>query len=389
MRIAMLLHKPVDHDARVRREARALVESGHQVWVLELAARQERDAELDGFHRRSTMPPTWLRARLPRPAFRALMLAGFVREIVRLRPDVVHAHDAAMLLPGLIGARLVGADLVYDSHELATGVPYRERWWAAFVGGLERAIVPRCAAVITVSDGIARRLAERYRLRSPATVVRNVTALHVSGPGGLRARIGIGPEVPLVLHQGAPAPARGCEAMLDAVVQLPEIRFVFLGDPEPGYGEVLAVAIEARGLGSRVTMLPSVPLETLLANTAEADVGITLLEDSCENHRLALPNKLFEYIAAGIPVIASDLPELRMLVTRYGIGWTVAEPVADRLPAAIAGALDARGDQKLAERLRRAAAELNWDRERVRLTELYRGLGGDSGRLARRVRTPA
>ena len=73
-----------------------------------------------------------------------------------------------------------------------------------------------------------------------------------------------------------------------------------------------------------MTLLPSVSLDDLLAHTAEADVGVTLLQDTCENHRLALPNKLFEYIAAEVPVVASALPEVQRLIDAYGIGWCVA-----------------------------------------------------------------
>jgi len=102
---------------------------------------------------------------------------------------------------------------------------------------------------------------------------------------------------------------------------------------------------------------------------------VSLLEDTCENHRLALPNKLFEYLAADLPVVVSDLPEMRRLVTERGVGW-VTDP-GD--PADIARVLDealgSRKDKALHRRVRDAAAELNWPHERNRLTELYAKLG--------------
>jgi glycogen synthase len=375
MRILMLLHKSVEFDSRVRREAAALAGAGHEVIVLELAPVPapvpSKAVILDGFERRSVLPPDRVRRLLPFHLYRAAFLLWFVKGILAARPDVVHAHDAAMLLPGVLGARLCGARLVYDSHELATGVPYRERAWAWLVSAIERAIVPRCAAVITVSDGIAVRLRSLYGLTRTPAVVRNVSALAPGGRGGLRDRLGIGPDVPLVLHQGAPAPARGCEVMLDAVAALPGVRLVFLGDPEPGYGQQLAVEISRRGLSDRVATLPSVALSELLAHTAEADVGVTLLQDTCENHRLALPNKLFEYVAAGVPVVASALPEAERLVAEHGIGWCVAPDDAHALSAALRRALDARGDAELSRRLSSASAELSWDREQDRLLEVY------------------
>jgi glycosyltransferase involved in cell wall biosynthesis len=376
MRIAMLLHKSVEFDSRVRREAKALAEAGYEVVVLELAEIPGGEENLDGFLRRSCAPPGWVRRRLPSAVYRPLMLLWFVGGLVRARPQIVHAHDAAMLLPGIVGARLTAARLVYDSHELATSVPYRERVWAWFVSAVERTVVPRCAAVITVSDGIAARLRCRYRLRVTPTVVRNVSALEADGAGGLRRRLGLERHAPLVLHQGAPAPERGCEALVDAAARLDGVHLVFLGDPEPGYGEELSARIRERGVSDRVWMVPSLPLAELLAHTAEADVGVSLLQDSCENHRLALPNKLFEYVAAGVPVITSALPESQRLVEGYGIGWCVRPDDTEALVAALRRALDRRGDPRMQASLARAAAELRWPREKARLTELYARLDG-------------
>ena len=375
----MLLHKSVEFDSRVRREAGSLATAGHEVVVLELSEVQDADRTLDGFTRSSCLPSAWPTQKLPIPPYRSLLLLSFLAAIVKVRPDIVHAHDAAMLLPGLVGARLTGAKLVYDSHELATSVPYRERTWAWFVGAIERVVVPRCAAVITVSDGIAARLRERYRLSATPTVVRNVSALAVNGTGGLRSRLGLRPEVSLVLHQGAPAPDRGCEALVAAAAELDDVHVVFLGDPEPGYGEGLSELIRRRGVGDRVTLFPSVALDDLLAHTAEADVGVTLLQDTCENHRLALPNKLFEYIAAGVPVVASALPEVQQLIETYGIGWCVGPDDPIELAQALSQGLSARHNPGLALRLAHASAELRWSVEQTRLLELYAALDDESG----------
>jgi glycosyltransferase involved in cell wall biosynthesis len=375
----MLLHKSVVHDSRVRREARTLAQAGHDVTVLELAEMQP-GSRLDGFARRSVLPPKWVKRLLPFHLYRLAFLAGFVAGARRLRPDVIHAHDAAMLAPGAIAALLTRAQLVYDSHELATSVPYRERSWAWLVEALERAFVPRCAAVITVSDGIAERLHTRYRLKRRPTVVRNVSDLPTGGSGGLRRALQLesDPATPVVLHQGAPAPGRGCEMLTRAVAQIPGAHLAFLGDPEPGYADTLNRTIAAQGLQDRVTLLPSVSLAELLSWTEEADVGVTLLQDTCLNHRLALPNKLFEYIAAGVPVVGSDLPEIRAIVDGYGVGRCATPDDPDAVAAAIGQVLARRDDPALADRIRHAASELSWSREQDRLLEAYALLNGDA-----------
>jgi glycosyltransferase involved in cell wall biosynthesis len=375
MRIAMLLHKSVQHDSRVRREAKALAEAGHEVLVLELAPVPVEARELDGFHRRSVEPRPWVR-RLPYHLYRLLCLLAFVRAVARVRPDVVHAHDAAMLLPGLAGARLTGARLVYDSHELATSVPYRERFWAWFVAAVERIGVRRADAVITVSDGIARRLQERFGLRETPVVVRNVCDLPAADPdeppGALRRLAGLPAGEPLILHQGAAALGRGCETLVRAVARLDRGHLVFLGDGDPGYAERLAAVAHEEGVADRVHVVRSVEPERLLTYTRDADVGVSLLEDTCENHRLALPNKLFEYVAAGVPVVVSDLPEAATLVRDHGIGWAVRADDVASVAGGVGRALGGGDD----EALRRAAVELSWERERGRLTGLYAALAG-------------
>ena len=361
----MLLHKSVLHDSRVRREAKALVEAGHAVTVLELD--READGTLDGFTRLSVAPPAWVRRALPFQAYRLVFLAAFVARLARLRPDVVHAHDAAMLLPGLVGKRLTGAKLVYDSHELATGVPYRDGRWERFVAWIERVGVPRADAVITVSDGIADRLQALYALRERPTVVRNLTEL--SPPqvptGRLRSKLGIG-DAPLVLHQGAPAEDRGCEVLIEAMDQLPGAHLCFLGSGERAYeGKLRANA------GERVHFVPSVPLLELLEHTADADVGVSLLQDTCENHRLALPNKVFEYVAAGVPVVMSDLPEARGLVERHRIGTTTAPSDPEGLATRLRAALSGRHDTDRSARLDAASRALSWTDEREHLLLIY------------------
>lgn len=369
--VAMLLHKSVVYDSRVQREASALADFGHDVTVIEL----DRSATgiMRGFRRVSAAPPPWVRRALPFALYRAAFLASFVHRVVALRPDVVHAHDAAMLLPGLIGARLTGARLVYDSHELATGVPYRRGAWAWFVRTIERIAVPRCAAVITVSDGIAERLQALYGLRRRPAVVRNVTELEPPGAptGVLRRHLCIG-DAPLVLHQGAPAPDRGCEVLIRALAEVPDAHVAFLGSsPFAGYEDGLLALAGACGVSERVHFVASVPLAELLTWTADADIGVSLLQDTCENHRLALPNKVFEYLAAGVPVVVSDLPEMTDLVCRHGVGWAIRADDDTTLAEALRRALAARAAASLGERLRTAARELSWDAERGRLRTVY------------------
>src|SRR5438876_12123940 len=170
MRVAMLLQKSSRHDNRVLREARALAAAGHELAIVELApVAPERGGA--PFRLVSALRPAWVKRFVPFKLHRLVSGLSIALRAARLRPEVVHAHDVAMLPSGWLAARLARARLVYDTHEYAAGVPYRTRAFRLLVALVERLFVPRADAVVTVSDGIARRLEERFRLRRPVTVV--------------------------------------------------------------------------------------------------------------------------------------------------------------------------------------------------------------------------
>src|SRR3954452_10211149 len=327
MRVCMLLQRTIRHDSRVKREARALVRAGHDVIVVQLepgAATVERAPE--GYDLVTVSRAERIRHVLPLKLYRVVYVASLVRAAIRLRPEVVHAHDIAMLGPGWVVSRVCRAPLVYDTHEFALGVPYRTRPYALLVRVLERLLIGRAAAVVTVSPGIAERLETHYRLPRKPLVLRNLPdldAMDARAAGDLSDAVGVAGAA-LVLHQGAPARHRGCENVIRSLLDQPaENHVVFLGDAAPGYVAELEALAGELGVTDRVHFLPSRPSQEMLAWTRTADVGVSLLEDIAENHRLALPNKLFEYIAAGIPPVVSALPEARRAIGELGVGWTV------------------------------------------------------------------
>lgn len=375
MRICMLLHKDVAHDNRVRREASALAAAGHEVTVVHLPSSGSDVETAEPPYR--LVPATLRRGRdrLPHAVRLGVEASRLARRAASSKPDAVHCHDAAMLLPGLLAAGRSGARLVYDSHELATGVPYRRGAWPMLVAAVENRGAPRASAVITVSEGIAARLDERYRLQGAPTVVRNVCDLPPPGAAGapdLRRKLSIG-DAPLILHQGAVAAGRGCETAVRALASLPSAHLLFLGAEGP-YAERLGALASEYCVGARTHLVGPVAPEALLSYTVQADVGVSLLEDSCENHRLALPNKLFEYVAAALPVVVSDLPEAARLVRALGIGWCASPGDAESVAETLRIALARRGNEDLRRRLRRAASELTWEREKQRLLAVYENL---------------
>ena len=282
-----------------------------------------------------------------------------------------------MLLPGLLGARLTGARLVYDSHELATGVPYRDGAWARFVAG-DRA--PRRPSGRRGDHGQRRdRRPPAGALRPAAPpgrrAQRDARSRRARPTGELR-RAPRPRQRPLVLHQGAPAPAarlRGAGRRDGRAAGRPARL------PRRRAGRATATQLRRwrppAGRRPRPLRSPRCRSSACSRHTAEADVGVSLLQDTCENHRLALPNKVFEYLAAGVPLVVSDLPELRRLVAsprrRLGVPRRPIRGVA----AACARRWPLAATPRCASGSSRAAEALSWDVERGRLVGAYAYLG--------------
>jgi len=242
-------------------------------------------------------------------------------------------------LPALAAAaRRHGAALVYDARELyaaldsAHGRPVVSAVWQA----VEDRYAPRADAVLTVGDAIADRLAERVGIDRPLVLYNAPQAAPgAPDPAALRRALSLPDDGRMVvLYQGLFRQGRGLPSLAEATSRVEGVRTVLIGE---GALEA-SLAETGKALGDRLVVHPFVPPDRLAALTPGADLGACLIEPLTESLRLSLPNKLFEYLAAGVPVLASPLPEIRAVVDQ-GVG-VLADPhdpgaVADALRAAL------------------------------------------------------
>lgn len=297
--------------------------------------------------------------------------------------DVLHASDL-YVLPALARlARAQGAALVYDSREWYAGLdasagrPWVSRVWAA----VEARYAPRADAVLTVNDAIADRLHAERRLRARPAVLPNVSDLAPHPrTGALRTRLGLDDRTPLVLYQGLFRAGRGLPTLVEAAARVPEAALVLIGE---GDQEAEMRALAGRVLPTRAHWLPFTPPDALAALTPDADVGVALIEPRTESLRLALPNKLFEYARADVPVLAGRgvVPLVEAVETSGG--GRVADP-AD--PADVAAHLramltDDAARAQMRDGLARLRARFDPADAAARLLAVYEG-------LPRRTRTP-
>jgi glycosyltransferase involved in cell wall biosynthesis len=347
MRLLLLTPAELTRDVRARRCAVAARERGWDVDGVCGQISGLSPAALEGVHvvrtgRRGRAHALWsagsgaargaaaseLRAlaRLARLVPRTARLVAAARGLPR--PDVVHAHDLDTLPAAWLVARRGRSRLVYDAHELYSEFEHPvPRLARRLTLALEGALARRADAVVTVSEGIAAELAARLRLRERPLVVLNAPArAEAPGPGAnggpLRA-----------VYQGGLGPGRELDDLLAAAgaegVEL-TLR-ISLADPD-----VLRRTVAARGLAERVRVLDPVPPEDAVGALAGFDAGIIFDRPRTRNGELSFPNKLFEYLMAGLAVVAPRLEEIGPLLDGERVGVTY-EP--DR-PEALAGALE-------------------------------------------------
>jgi glycosyltransferase involved in cell wall biosynthesis len=413
----MALYGDLTHDSRVIREADSLALAGHRVTIVCLDAASTTVERLSP--RISVVisrPPSWSgrsgegspflargssrrrrlldRARWLWDYERALRKWGRTLAAAAGPVDVWHAHD----LTGLQAvAHGVGRSvpIVYDSHELflETGSAARLPGPARqLLRAREARLVQRCTAVVTVNLGLARELERRYR---PARieVVRNCAPRWPSPakrPNLIRAALGLDHEAAIVLFHGALESDRGIEQLIAAVgsLGLRQVHLVLLGFPDPRTD--FAGLARQRSVADQVHVLPAVSPDELPDWVASADVGAVLQQPTTLNLRLSTPNKLYEAIAVGTPVIASDLPEIARILEGGAAG-----PLGILCDPTDLGAIESALRSLLAQPrtglaamrnrcLQEADARLNWETEAAGLLSLYadlsRSLGGQLSR---------
>lgn len=273
------------------------------------------------------------------------------RSLRQWRPDLVHANDADTLLPAWLAGRALGAPYLFDAHEIwtarvKTGSRPVARRWEAWV---EKRLAPRASGVTTVSGSIVDWMHRELRLATAPTLVRNVPvgpAPVVADPeatGRLRELAGLGSESRVVAYCGAITINRGIEQTLDALELLDgSTHLVLLGRGSQAYRSVLDARVAAAGLQDRVHFVGIVPSDEVPATLRDADASVIFSRPVTLNQRFSLPNKLFESIHAGLPVAASDLPDIASVVSSTGAGQVFdiddARTTADAIAEVIAHA---------------------------------------------------
>src|SRR5574341_193184 len=379
MNITLLVLNPFTNDARVHKEAKALASSGHKVTVVALWQKGLNKQEEQAGYK-------IIRLHLQTRAWRGTLVAPLVKylefglKVWHLSgfhsAHIYHANDAITLPAAWLAARRNKARLVYDAHELETGrevsssrlaVIYKRTWALP-----EQFFIRKVDAVITVNESIANELVRLYHIPPPAVVMNCPEYQPAVRSNRLREELGIPAEHKILLYQGQIAKGRGIECLIQSIQSIPDLSVVALGEGSSleEYRNLVAVR-----QWNRVYFPGKVSLSELHSYSTSADLGVVLTQDTCLSYHLSLPNKLFEYIHAGLPVIASNLPEIARVVSRHQIGEVVNRDDSVDIARAITRLLNdpVRYSQYRANAIK-AAANFTWEQESKNLLAIYQSL---------------
>ncbi|MCR5014556.1 MAG: glycosyltransferase [Bacteroidales bacterium] len=288
------------------------------------------------------------------------------------RAQLLLSNDLDTALPNYFVSKMKGIPMIYDSHEYFTetpelvGRPRVQKVWKR----IEGFVVPRLKEMITVCDSIADLFHEKYGVT--CHVIRNIPPRASLPEKVQRSALDLPEDKHLLVLQGSGINIqRGAEELVEAMRYLDDCFLMIIGG-----GDVLPMLKEMVGqwhLEDRVRFLPRMPYSKMMQYTQLAEFGFVLDKDTNLNYRFCLPNKLFDFIQAGVPVVASHLVEVEKIIRKYDIGTFIADHDPKTIAETIRQGLGDEGRREVWQHgLALAAEELCWENEQQTLIEIYK-----------------
>ncbi|WP_411562739.1 glycosyltransferase family 4 protein [Pseudomonas shirazensis] len=398
LRVAMIVWNDFRNDARVLKEAQTLQAAGYKVKVFALhtpgLTRQNeclpdgievcrvaksplwkfRTQSVDADQQSASVAPGQIRKlsaarQLLRLCARAWTHSMLLVRMVHYKADIVHSHDVNTLPTGWLASRLSRSRLVYDAHEISTS---REGYAGlrSLVYAVEKRLMPVADGVVTTTDARAKYFARAYGIARPIVLQNRPRWTEGTKSNRIRENLCLSEAWPIIIYQGGLQQGRGLEKLIRTVRHVPNAYFVLIGGGR--LAPVLSKLSRDLDLQDRVHFIPTVPLADLPDFTASADIGVQPIENTCLNHYTTDSNKLFEYLIAGLPVVATDFPEIRRIVRSRKVGILVPSNDSETLATALNRLIvDITLRETYAHNARITAKLLNWEEQESRLTDLY------------------
>lgn len=371
-KVANIVLNDFTNDSRVYKVSKSLTQLGFETTVVAMYNDGLIEEEsMDGFavNRIKLRSRPWSKSK---PVQIIKYLEFLFRAASRFRKaDIIHCNDLNSLPVGLL-IKLFGRGkkIVYDCHEYETeanglkGAEKTAKRW------LERKLIRYTDTVITVSNSIANEYARLYNIPKPHLVLNCPAYKEQSKQNLFRESLGIRADQTIFLYQGRLSKGRGIELLLEAFSDLDTDKNVLVC---MGYGSLEDLIQEKTQKQKTIFFHPAVTLDILLDYTSSADYGASFSEDSCLSHRYCLPNKMFEYLMAGLPVLTSNLFEMKRLVETENVGVVAKENTAHSFKVAIEASLNQDYDV-IRENVFSVRKKYCWEEQEKVLKEIYNAL---------------
>ena len=335
LKIAVLVSNDLTFDQRVRKTCEAMVAAGHEPILV--GRELPESIPYDGPGSAVRLPLLFKSG----PLFYAELQLALLKWLGKAEVDRIWANDLDTLLPSIVVGRHRKIPVVYDSHEFfteaagLTGKPLRRKIWLF----IERYCIPKLGKMLTVNESIAREFRHRYGVK--VDILRNMPVLKSVPdvtPRTAFLEFGIPTDLPILLLQGAYMDRdRGTSDAVEALAVMTDVRLVLVGAGIE-FDESVERINDPRWKG-RLHCIPRLPYEKLRILTASADVGLSLDKGLHTNYLLSLPNKLFDFIHVGLPIVASPMVEVRRVVEENEVGVVLKDVTSEAIAKGVAEVL--------------------------------------------------
>jgi len=353
-------------DSRVNKTCNVLTEAGYEVILigrklpgsLDLPSWSFKAVRMNLLFKRGPMFYFFFNVRL---FFRLLFT----------KTDLLFANDLDTLQSNYLISKIKRIPLIYDSHELfcdvpeLMGSPVKRKIWQ----GIEKRIVPKLKTCITVNESIAKIFEEKYGVKFH--VILNIPEQLPGVTPPSKEQLNLPADKKIILLQGAGINIdRGAEELIDAMAHIENAILLIIGGGD--CWPILEEKVKQQKLYNKVRLIKKIPKKELMGYTRHADLGISIDKNTNRNYYNSLPNKIFDYIHAGVPILASRLPEIEKIVSHYKIGWFIDSHEPKHIAYTINKILLSPDLTQFKKNTSIAAEELNWKLEKAKYLEIIK-----------------
>lgn len=368
---------PYVNESRVIKQTESLISNSpiNKVYVVCLHSEGLKENEYQNQNKDIEIWRVKLRSRkLPKsPMFQLIKYFEFSFKVglfaKNRKIDIVNIHLLGLLPIGVIIKYLTKSKLIYDAHELETEVEGLKGAKKHLAKVIEKLLIKKADLTIVVGKEIENWYKKEYQNIPIETIMNCPVYQKIKKTELLRQRLKIPNKYKIALYQGGLSSARGINLLLEAFKSddiSDDYAMVFMG-----YGPLESEVRRASSISDNIYFMPAVDPDVILSFTCSADIGVSLIEDSNLSDHYCLPNKLFEFIMAGLPVFVSNLPEMAGVIHKYNIGkvlphWSVLEVIS------LFNNTDFMGLSKgVKDNLKQASLVLNWEEQERLMINAY------------------